>query len=171
MALHTMDVKVQALLDVLDEDIRDIEATLLRLDALRTMLVKRDDAGLERLLEDIRRQSESHAVNERKRQDLRAELAVAAGCGPGDLTLSKLRAHLPEPSRTAVAQRQNRLRSLVAQLKREHLLTTVLLSDCTRFNRSLMQTFFGLSGTGNVTYSPSGAARHRSDTTLVSLKY
>ena len=44
MTLPTVETKVEALLDVLDQDIRHIEATLSRLDVLRTLLIKRDDA-------------------------------------------------------------------------------------------------------------------------------
>jgi hypothetical protein len=171
MTLPVMEAKVRLLLDVLDEDIRHVEGVLLRLDALRTLLVKRDDAGLERLLEEIHRQGEAYSDNEQKRQSLRRELAAQLGCRESDLTLSKLRGQLSGQSRTAIEERQARLKVLVEQLKREHKLTMLLIADCARFNRSLMRALFGAEGKGSMTYGPSGAAKHQTGTTLMSLQF
>ncbi len=170
MASRTVAAKVEALLDVLDEDIRHLEATLSRLDALRTLLIKRDDAALEQLLDDIRQRSGAHAANEQQRQALRKDLAAALGCRESDLTLSRLREELSGPGCRAVTERQARLRSLVAQLKHEYMLTGALVLDCARFNRSLMQAFFGPDGRPDTTYSASGAARHKTGATLVSVQ-
>lgn len=170
MVLPTMEARVRMLLTVLDEDIRHVETVLLRLDALRALLVKRDDMGLEQLLEEIRRQGETYADNEQKRQALRRELAAQLGCRESDLTLSKLRGRLSGQNRAAIEERQARLKSLVEQLKREYKLTTLLVADCARFNRSLMRALFGGDGKGSMTYGPSGAAKHQTGTTLMSLK-
>jgi flagellar biosynthesis/type III secretory pathway chaperone len=170
MTLPTMEAKVRMLLDVLDEDIRHVETVLVRLDALRALLVKRDDGGLEKLLEEIHRQAETYADNEQKRQGLRRDLAVQLGCRESDLTLSRLREQISGHNRTAIEERQARLKSLVEQLKREHKLTTLLIADCTRFNRSLMRALFGAGDKGSMTYGPSGAAKHQAGTTLMSLQ-
>jgi hypothetical protein len=170
MALPTVETSVEALLDVLDEDIRHIEATLSRLDVLRTLLIKRDDKALEKLLDDIHRHSEAYAANEQRRQALRRDLAAALGCRERDLTLSKLREELSGPDCTALTERQVRLRSLVAQLKREYTLTGALVLDCARFNRSLMQAFFGPGGRSETTYSAGGVAKHKTGATLMSVR-
>jgi len=171
MTLPLMETTIQALLEVLDEDIRHVETVLSRLEALRALLIKRDDAGLEKLLEDIRRQAETYAANGQKRQSLRNDLAAHFGWNERDVTLSRLQGQLTGPSRAALMGRQARLKSLIEQLKREHTLTTVLLADCARFNRLLMQALFGVSGKGNMTYSPTGAAKHPSDMPLMSLRF
>jgi hypothetical protein len=155
---------------VLDEDIRHLEMNLLQLDVLRGLLIKRDDAALDRLLGEIRGRTEAYAANERARQMLRAELAPMLGCDTGRFTLSKLQSMLPEPQRAAVASRRDRLTSLIADLKREYTLTSLLVSDCARFNRTLMRTFFGTGSQAGVTYDPSGGARHQTSATLMSLK-
>jgi hypothetical protein len=166
-----MQTKITALLEVLDEDIRHVETALTRLDALRTLLIQRDERGLESLLEDIRRQGETHTVNERKRQTLRRELAAQLECQEGELTLSTLQGQLSGPSRSAVVARQTRLKTLAGQLRREYTLTTLLLADCARFNRSLMQAFFGQAGRGNVTYRPGGVAPPQSGAALMDLRF
>jgi hypothetical protein len=169
--LPKLDDQVSELLSVLDEEVGHIEAALIRLDTLRTLLIKRDDTALAKLLEDIHRQGETHAATERKRQTLRDDLAKNLGWNRSDLTLSRLQAHLAEPGRTALARRQRRLHALIGQLRREHTLTVLLLSDCAKFNRSLLRAFFGPAAGAGTTYSPTGAAQHAAGTTLLNMQF
>jgi len=162
--------RVAALLDVLDEDIRHIEASLLRLDSLRGLLIKRDDAALQKLLEEIHEQGQAYAATECRRQELRRELAADLGLPQGDLTLSDLLARLTGPDRASVAERQARLKVLVARLKHEHALTSRLVADCARFNRSLLHIFLGPAGKTGTTYSPSGAAKHAAGAALLNMQ-
>ena len=171
MTLMPTAAKVDALLTVLDEDIRHTETSLSLLDALRGLLIKRDDVGLERLLNDLRREAEGHLTNERRREDLRHALADEMGCGSQDVTLSALKRMLSGERQTAVAERQSRLKSLAIELKREYALTTVLVADCARFNRSLTRMFFGLDGKGMMTYSASGTARPQAGAAMVNLHF
>ncbi len=55
--------KVARLLTVLDRDILHIQQSLLRLDELRDLVVKRDDATLRRLLESIQSESKTYKEN------------------------------------------------------------------------------------------------------------
>jgi hypothetical protein len=162
--------KVEQLLAVLDKDIRHIEMTLSQLDALRSLLIKRDDAALERLLGEIRDRAETDAANQQTRQMIRADLARAIGCGDDPLTLSKLQAALSEDQQAAVAARQERLKSLIVELNRQYTLTAVLVSDCSRFNRMLLRTFLGQSGHSGVVYSPNGASRQQISTAVMNLQ-
>jgi hypothetical protein len=171
MTPSVVETNVQRLLAVLDEDVCHLQTTLSQLDLLRTLLIKRDDMALEKLLGEIRCQAEEYAANERLRQSLRTGLAQALGWEGGRLTLSALRAVLPEPPRTAVAARQERLKSLVARLHREYTLTAALVSDCARFNRMLLRTFLGSAGQWGVTYCPNGAARPQANTATMSLQF
>ncbi len=171
MTLIPTVAKVDALLTVLDEDIRHTETSLSLLDALRGLLIKRDDVGLERLLNDLRREGEVHFGNERRRENLRQELADEMGCGIQDVTLSALKRTLSGERQIAVAERQSRLKSLAIELKHEYALTTVLIADCARFNRSLTRMFFGLDGKGMMTYSATGTARHQASAAMVNLHF
>ena len=178
MTSPAMDNQVAALLDVLDADIRHLEDTLTRLDRLRSLLVKKEQSALEGLLEEIRQQTQAYQANEQRRQVLRGELAATLGCSPGELTLSKLREELTAPGCSeaerrcgaGLAPRQARLRSLTAQLRREHTLTVLLIRDCTRFNRSLLRLFFESGGRGSTTYRPNGTAEHQTSVSLVSMQ-
>ncbi len=170
MASSTTERKTTALLEVLDEDIRHVESVLLRLDTLRTLLIRREDAALEQLLGDLRQESDVYRRNEQKRQQLRCDLAAELGCTEGELTLSALQSHLAGWTRDAVADRQTRLRSLTAQLKHQYTLTVLLLRDCTRLNRSLLRAFFGSGGRGRTSYSATGAEKRPTPEALISME-
>ncbi len=170
MASPTMETKTVALVEVLDEDIRHVEKVLLRLDTLRTLLIKREDAALEQLLGEIRPESDIYRRNEQKRQQLRRDLAAELGCTEGELTLSRLQSHLTGWTREAVADRQARLRALTAQLKHQYTLTVLLLRDCTRLNRSLLRAFFGSGVRGGTTYGATGAEKRPLPQALMSME-
>jgi len=170
-AAVVVEDKVEELLVVLDKDIQHIRESLLRLDELRGLVVKRDEAGLSKLLESIRVESDSYRSHELKRQSLRKELAAALDCNFEQMTLSRLETRLSEEKKTQVAERKNKLRSLIAELKKEHLSTAMLLSDCARFNRLLLKSIFDLGNTGTVYYNCNGAAKRQGDTAFVNLQF
>ncbi len=163
--------KVDELLVVLDRDIQYIQENMLRLDKLRGLVVKRDDAALEKLLASIESGSDSYRSNELKRKSLREELAIALDCNPEKMTLSRLEAELTGEKKAQVARRKALLRSLAEELKKKHLRTALLLSDCARFNSKLLRSVFELGKTGTVTYSSKGSKRRQTDTAFVNLRF
>lgn len=171
MISNSIEANVDALLAVLDDDIRHTEATIAQLDTLRTLLIKRDDAALEQLLRELRERGQAQGRIEQQRQTLRCELANALGCDLKSLTLSVLQQALSGPRRAAVADRQKQLKATVRRLKQEHRLTHALLLDCARFNQSLMRVFFGAESDRRTTYGATGQAKHRTEMTVVDLQY
>lgn len=179
MVSPTVENKVTALLEVLEADARHLESALSRLDLLRSLLIRRENAALEQLLGDIHQQAEAYRAIEQRRQQLRKDLALDLGCTEDELTLSRLRRELTAPTcsetqrrcAAAVADRQARLRSLAAQVRREHSLTALLLHECARFNRSLLRVFLGSAGRGCATYNPTGATQHDAAAALMSIQF
>jgi len=163
--------KVDELLVCLELDIRYIEESLARLNELRSLVIKRDDAALGRLLESIRAGSEDYRSNELKRQSIREELADALGCDVKQMTLSALEAHLPGAKSSQVAQTKAKLRSLTQELQKEHLSTVLLLSECARFNGVLLRSVFEIGKTGVVCYNSNGATKRQIDTALVNMQF
>jgi hypothetical protein len=166
-----LEMKVQSLLAVLDDDIRHVQTALEQLDRLRGLLIKRDHAGLERLLIDLASQADIYAVNEQKRQHLRQELADELKCSPDQVTLSRLASFLPDALRSGISERQKTLKSQAGKLKREHKLTSDLIADCARFNQALLRLFLGQHGRGTVRYGANGAPVPRADAALMSLHF
>ena len=163
--------KVDQLFLVLDRDIQHIRENLSRLNELRGLVVKRDDASLHKLLESIQSESNSYKENELKRQSLREELATALDCSLEQMTLSRLEAELSGEKKTEVTRRRIKLQTLAEKLKKEHLSTTMLLSDCARFNSMLLTSVLELGQAGTGTYSPRGFAERQTNSAFVNLQF
>lgn len=170
--------KVDELLACLDKDSRHIQESLLQLNKLRSLVIKRDDAGLGTLLKIIQTESDSYRNHESKRQTIRKELANAFGCNIKQMTLSALEVHLGTPSgaslpkgkKAQVTKKKAELMSLIKELKKEYLSTTLLLSECTRFNNLLLKSIFDLGKTGTVYYNSNGATKQQTDMAFVNLQ-
>ncbi len=166
-----LEEKIDELLVVLDENIRNMRESLSRLDELRGLVVKRDEPALAGLLETIRGEADSYRSCELKRQSMRKELAVLLGCEVEHVTLSRFEGILAGEKKAQVAKRKAELRSLTGKLKKEHLKTTMLLSDCARFNSLLLKSIFDLGKTGMVYYNSNGAAKRQTDAAFVNLEF
>lgn len=162
---------IDELLIVLDRDIQHIQKNLSRLNKLRTLVVKRDDTALGELLENIQSESESYKNHELRRRTIRKELASALGCSPEQMTLSRLEASLSGPKKVQLAERRSKLRLLIEELKKEHLNTTMLLSECARFNSVLLRGILEVGKTGTITYNSKGSAKRQTDTAFVTLQF
>jgi len=163
--------KVDELLDCLDKDSRHIEQSLSQLNEIRRLVIKRDESALGRLLENIQAESDSYKKHELKRQSIRKELAHALDCNFEQMTLSALETSLPEAKKAQVTQRKAKLKLLIEELKKEHLSTALLLSECARFNNLLLKSIFDLGKIGVVYYNSNGAARRQTDMAFVNLQF
>jgi sugar-specific transcriptional regulator TrmB len=162
---------VDELLAVLDKDVQHIQESLSRLNELRSLVVKHDNTALGKLLESIQAESDSYKCNELKRQSIRRELATAFGCSLEQMTLSVLEAELTGEKKAQVAKRKAMLKLLTGQLKKEYLSTSLLLSDCVRFNNVLLKSIFELGKTGTITYDSNGFTKRQTDSEFVNLRF
>ena len=163
--------KVDKLLTCLDKDSQHIQESLSQLNKLRSYVIKRDDSGLSKLLKVIQAEMDSYRNHESKRQTIRKELANTLGCDLEQVTLSAIEATLPKSKKDRVIQMKAKLKSLIGELKKEHLSTALLLSECARFNNLLLKSIFELGSTGAVYYNSNGATRRQVDTAFVNLQF
>jgi hypothetical protein len=171
MVMVEIEDKVDELLHVLDMDIQHIEENLSRLNELRSLVIKRNEADLKRLLESIRAESDSRRKHELERTRLRKELANALNCNLKDMTLSKLETILSGEKGIELAAKKAELKALAGRLKREHLSTTMLLSDCARFNRQLLKCIFDLGKMGIVYYDSKGSTKRGTTEAFVNMQF
>ena len=162
---------MEQLRTVLDRDIVQLEQNIARLNTLRSLLVKQDKDALQRLLETIRTESGAGRDNEKDRQRLREQLAGLFGCSPEDITLSYLQQRLGGAETGELAARKHRLQALATQLKTEYTATQMLLTDCARFNRQLLNSIFQNTQSGDVTYKPTGATDRQTETVLMNMEF
>jgi hypothetical protein len=151
--------KTEELVAVLETDIQHIQESLLLLDRLRGLLIKHDVEGLQGLLQQLRAQADAYASIESRRQRLQRQLAVLLDCPMGELTLSRLAGAMPGALGETVARQRMTLRDLVDRLGREYHNTSVLLTDCVRFNHALFHAVFQQGKTQSVVYGATGAAQ------------
>lgn len=162
--------KVDELLACLDKDSEHIEENLSQLNKLRSLVIKRDDAGLSKLLEIIQIGTENYKNNESQRQNIRKELANALGCETQKITLSSLESSLSKEKMLQVKKMKAKLMSLVNELKKEYLSTTLLLSECARFNNILLKSIFNFDKTGAVYYNSNGTTKRQTETAFVNMQ-
>ncbi len=166
-----IEAKVDELLSCLDKDSQHIQESLSQLNRLRSLVIKRDDAALGKLLEIIKAESDSYRSHESKRQTIRKELAHALGCNTEQMTLSALEASLPKVKKSQVTKRKAKLMSLIKELKQEYLSTALLLSECARFNNLLLKSIFDLGKTGAVYYNSNGTTKRQIDMAFVNIQF
>ena len=162
--------KVDKLLSFLDKDSQHIQESLSQLNTLRSYVIKRDDSGLSKLLKTIQSETSIYRNHELKRQTIRKELANALGFKTEQMTLSALEARLPKGKKEQIIKKKAELTSLIKELKKEHLSTILLLSECARFNNLLLKSIFDLGKTGAVYYNSNGATQQQTDMAFVNLQ-
>ncbi len=111
-----------------------------RLAELSDALVRGDADGLERVLEQIER--EEAAPHGPSPDDVLGSLAAAVGCPSGRPALAEIIPRLPAWHRSAVERARAGLLRRVQALRRQHLQTARLLSQCASFHRSLVELLF-----------------------------
>lgn len=166
-----MEDKINELLDCLDRDIEHIQESLLNLDRLRSFVIKRDDDGLGRLLENIQAGADAYKEHEAERQSIRTALANSFGCNVGDVTLSRLELSVTDAKRARIVQSKTKLRSLTERFRKEYSSTAKLLSECARFNNLLLRSILDLGNKGMVCYGAKGTTKTQSDSAFVNVKF
>jgi len=163
--------QVEELLVCLDKDVQHMQDSLQKLNEIRELVIKRDDAALGELLESIQSASDCYRNHELNRKSIRKELAESLGCTIEQMTLSSLEKRLPDAKKGRVIRMKENLRSLSAELKKEYLSTALLLSECARFNNLLLNSIFDLGKTGSVYYNANGATKRQTDMAFVNLQF
>jgi len=169
-AASSIEDKVDQLLACLDQDVQRMQESLLQLNEMRRLVIKRDEAALGKLLESIQAGAGSYRIHESNRKSIRKELAENLGCGIEQMTLSTLQASLPEAKKDRVTLMKTKLRSLSVELKKEYMSTALLLSECARFNNLLLKGIFNLGKTESIHYTSNGKTRRQIDTAFVNLQ-
>lgn len=130
---------IDDLLTALDEQAVGLQARLAHMDAMIVAIVHRDEDKLETLLEEMEQAGLTQPAADARLAAVRAALADSMDCPAKDLRLASLAGRLPEPQRLAVNYRRQRIAVLAEKLQHKHLQTAMLLSECARVNRLLLE--------------------------------
>ena len=151
---------------LLDEQIALLTLKRSQMEALSKLLVRRDDAPMQRLLEQMERSQALQADTDLRLSALRSALADELGAAPESVRLGSILGCLPEGLAESIDFRRRRVAELADQTRQQHLRTSLLLMECSRINRILMEALLGQSRSCR-TYNPSGVAAWQSDAGLV----
>ena len=150
----------EQLLGALDRELELLAAKRIEMDQLLAALACRDDAALEKLLSRMEQEQQEQLRADREVERILADLAVQVGCPGERLRLSELARHLPPDLARALEDRRQALTGQLRQLSRKHLEMSMLLHECQKINRLLLDCLLRESR-GPGTYSASGNLRHR----------
>ena len=153
--------------EVLDCEQRRVEQTLVQFNDLRSALIRRDETGLQEMLNQIQTRQDEFSRLDQRRHRLGHRLAQWIGCDPLEVNLTRLIRRLPPDQGRPLRQRQQQLSRQVRQLKMEHHLTGLLLADCARLNRTLLRAMLG--GVGD-SYNAQGRSSWQVQDRLVSVQ-
>jgi flagellar biosynthesis/type III secretory pathway chaperone len=157
---------IGSLRQLLDEEIALLDVRRSQLASLCAAIIDRDDDAVERLLDQIERAHELQAATDRRLEALRQVLCERLGCARDEVRLSALIAALPEADRQPLAERRQRIIELAERLQLEHMRTVILLGECARINRLLLESLFP-AAEGVATYNARGADHWRPEAGLV----
>ena len=162
---------VSDLLKVLDTDIEHMHQVTNVLIEMRDLVINRQEKDLGLLLEDIKVGADRYTGNEAKRQLIRNELAALMGCTQQELTLSRLEIICHGQQKVELSEKKSRLQTLANQLKKEHVCTTLLLSDCVRFNRMLLKGIFENGKCGTTIYNSKGSTSKQTNGSFMNINF
>jgi len=151
---------------VLDEEIALLSLRRSQMKLLSGAILDRDDAAVERILDEIERTGELQAQTDAKLGNLRNSLAGEFGCQPEQMRLSRLLEAMSGQDRQALQQRRQMVAQLAGELQRQHLETAVVVFECARINRLLLECLCPSGGSVS-TYGADGVGAWCSEGGLV----
>jgi hypothetical protein len=137
-----VDALVARLLELLEEEAVLLSSRRDRLAGLSSALAESDDLRLERFLEEMERELASPGQREKVMVDLLRRLAEAMGCAEESRSLRGLASRLPPRHRPSVLGARGRLLERARELRNQHRQTAMLLAECARLNRALLDALF-----------------------------
>ena len=169
MGQDSLNEYAAMLLAVLDEDAEHMRRTIDHLNALRAAVIRRDEAGLKQLLDEVEAEGQSYRLVEMKRKRACNAVAGAADHPVERLNLSGLCEIVSEHVAEQVRARQTELKDVVQTLRMEHACTMALLRECSRLNRTLLNGMLGRSHE-TLTYTAHGSETWCPQNDMVNIK-
>jgi hypothetical protein len=138
------------------EEQTQLQATAVgHLKGLSAAMASRNPQAMECLLKEADEAQQRLAQLEARRRTAGDRLAAVLRCRQEELTLKRLARDLPGPEGRAVEGCRRRLRSMIEEVRRNHLKAVAFLGECARLNRALLAGLFPDAGVAP-TYGASG---------------
>ena len=158
--------RVAILTALLDEEIELLEIRSQQMDRLGEAILGHGAEDMERVLAEMERVQSQQEKTDRRLRAARRDVAEAFGVEAGALKLCELIDRLPAPAAGNLDRQRETIVRLAGQLRRQHLRTSVLLAECSRVNRMLLEGLLP-AGEAVTTYSRAGTAAWKSQAGLL----
>lgn len=145
---------VAHLQQLLDEEIGLLQAKQSQMESLSGAILGRDDTAMEATMAQMETTARQQSAVESRLSALRVTIAGELGLGGGPLRLSTLISHLPPQQASLLEYRRNQIVALAEQIRRRHVEVAILLRECARINRMLLESLTG--GQSVTTYGADG---------------
>jgi hypothetical protein len=165
----TIEPLIDRLLEALESETSQLSCITDLLAELSRLILKRDEAALQTLLDHVRDEVAQRSSNEARRRGCMATIASLLGCDESALTLTMLERYVSPEKARQLQQRKAQLRLKVAELRRQHYSTTLLLTEMIRINRTLLAGITGSRDT--MTYGRGGQAKWAGADNILSVRY
>ena len=160
---------VDELVKMLDREIDLLDLRCIQLAGLSRASIDRDDEGMESLLAEIENTQFRQESTDRELHSLRRGLADLLGWPISQTRLGVLTGALSGDRRDAVADRRRQIVALIAQLRRQHMSTSLVVAESARINRMLLESLCPQSRQVT-TYGVRGESSWRGDSPLVDVE-
>ncbi|MCD6364946.1 MAG: hypothetical protein J7M14_03640 [Planctomycetes bacterium] len=168
-ARDNVEAPVKELTALLDEEIELLDLRCSQLSQLCSATLHRDEDVLEKLLGEIERTQQRQEVTDLRLQAMRASLAGCFGVEPREMRLARLIELLAGEQAAAVDCRRRQMILLIDKLRRKHMETALIISECARLNHMLLESL--MPGAPAVTiYGARGESAWCSDIGLVDVE-
>lgn len=151
----------------MNEEIELLELKGAHLEALSTAILARDDEALPEVMRQMEQAQVLQDATDQKLLVIRSEIANVLAWPLELVTATKLAAQITGPNKTFVEQSRQRIIEIAGQVRKQHLETVLLLAECTKINRMLLEGLFGSQAQPLHTYGRSGHNTWRPDTGVV----
>jgi hypothetical protein len=142
----------------LEDSVLAMQSMLGKLTELRAAVIRRDEKTLQQMSDEMSElTSWRDGMQQRQRQICKA-FAIPLNCQAEKINISYLALFLESPKREELKIKQHLLGELVSRLLREHRATELLLQECERLNRMVLD---GIVGKANQTFTYGSAGRVR----------
>ena len=160
---------VDELVAFLDFQSEHLDKMLGFLDAFRKALIRRDLPVLQEMQSQLAQEEDMRMQLDQSRNVLQRKLAGFIGCAAEDVCLSSLQGLVDPPFEEKIRKRQQSLIRQIHHLQEQHLATELLLRECSRMNRRLLETVIG-GGEKGKTYDARGRSSWNACQGLMNVK-
>ena len=132
---------VEDLVKSLDSEASLLELRCVQLEALATAALQRDEEAMEELLAQVERTQLDQTHADIRLESIRTALGAEMAVPVERLRLAWLVEQLPARQSAILADRRARIIELTERLQRRHMETAVVITECSRVNGMLLESF------------------------------